>query len=410
MIILYFIIVVFLGLFARSIIQKQVWLMFLLFIYLVSFVATIFLNNLLPQNNIEVYPTLYLLTILFLWFAPFSGINTDQVDTIYYKRKKLQGAMLFTGIPCSIATIFFGFFAIKLFTTENLIGMRDQILRNAYLPEGIFTAILIIISTAYFINIFLFFVALKDGFNRLYPSILFFASLSFPLMVLCFFGRDGVFYWTANFLLMFLWFRRSLPRKLLRETRKKSYFLIILFLGIFIFITVSRFSKSGNFLLSIFSYLGQQVQNFSDSFHIEMKSYTLLPGLERLLIKLGIMQEMNMEMITKMRKTLAGSEFNVFGFFVKDFIWSIGKIPTLLLSVVAAVFAHNLKVKFKRSQKLEDAILLLTIFQIPMNGVFYYRQSVSYMDVGLLVAVLIYFYFKIKINPLHTTNNLNPVG
>ena len=65
--------------------------------------------------------------------------------------------------------------------------------------------------------------------------------------------------------------------------------------------------------------MGQQIKNFSDSFNMKISTYNLLPGFQRLFIKTGII-DIDLTKIELFRKSITGTEYNVFGFFVKDYM------------------------------------------------------------------------------------------
>jgi len=340
-----------------------------------------------------------LIFILFLWFFPFKNIQPNALTTIQYKRKKAQNLMLIIGSFSLIALIFFSYYSYKLFTSLDLTYARDIIQEEAFLPSGPLTAFLVIVSSLYFVNLFLFFFSLKEKYSKLYPILMLVSSLSFPFMVLCYFGRDGALYWVANFIVLYFLFNKILLKNVIRKTKRIAFIILAALFTIFFIVTISRFGNDfQRTYVALLSYSGQQFQNFSEAYSIKTSTYRLLPGCKRILIKIGVLEEVDLEEITKIRKEQAGEEYNVFGFFVKDFIWSIGRFWTVVLSLIVCFLTFRLSQTFLKKRRLEDFILLFTIFQIPMNGVFYYRQSVSYMDVGILLCVLVYLAFKVFVD------------
>ena len=398
MIILFFISLLFFIFFLMAIKQKRILFAYLIGIYLLSFLSTFFLNHYEPQTNIYLGPTIYFIFVLCLWLFPFKGIRPDNLENIQYKKKKVQILIILIGLLSFFSLLFFLYYCYKLFTSFDLKIVRDMIHKESFLPAGLFTAFLVIVSSLYFINLFLFFFSLREKFNWLYPFIMFVSSLSFPIMVLCYFGRDGVLYWGLNFIVLFFLFKKSLPKKNMRKIKKVGFIFLVSFCVLFVVITISRFGKDyQKTYISLLSYSGQQMQNFSEAYKIKTSTYSLLPGCERLMVTFGIFKDVNRDEVTLIKKAFAGSEYNVFGFFVKDFIWAVGRLWTILLSLVIYIFINIIDKKYKKKRRIEDFMILFTIFQIPMNGVFYYRQSVSYMDIGILLCFFIYFIFKICI-------------
>ena len=74
-------------------------------------------------------------------------------------------------------------------------------------------------------------------------------------------------------------------------------------------------------------------------------------------------------------------EYNVFSFFVGTIVRFYGKFGGFVIAFLFMLITRFYVSSYSRSGAVIDLLIVFILFQIPMNGVFYYRQSVGSGDV-----------------------------
>ena len=369
--------------------RRMVFLSFLLFIYALSFSATVFLQSISDSYAVSSGSFAYLQSILLVLLYPYYGkINIGFVHS--------NRALILIGIIFSIvltpATFFYGYYGILTFLNVNLSTARID--AETLLPANMINTFFSIFSTLYFVPMFLFFVFYKE---RIFPKlrlIMLLSTLSFPLLTLCYSGRDGMLFWTMNMVMFYLLFKETMGERNRRTIRSLLLYGGLFLAFFFIAISIARFSdKQGGTVMGILNYLGQQSRHFSVAFDNEFfRGYdSLFPGWRNVL---GIRDTgMGIE-----DYAMYGflSEYNVFGFYVKTLIGGYGKIGAFIVAIIIGVITRIFMRNFKKRNNIIDFLFVVTLFQIPMNGLFYYRQGIGNGDiiysvflVGLLVLKIV---------------------
>lgn len=375
---------------------------FLIMLYLLTFILSLISDHINIEFYSAIYPIAFLLLVIFLWFTPFKNINSKTIKLISYNKRKIKSLIAFCGIVSTAASLYFGFYAIKLFSNFNLAIARDLFSTKSILPRNIFTNIALLIQSVYYLYLLLFFLSIKDNYSLIYKLLTFIGSLSNLLMTLCFFGRDGVLFWILNFTVLYLIFRENISAKA-KNVLKKIFLVLFTFLIIIFFlITHSRFSAGEKSSLktvieNVVSYGGNQLENYLDGFYLNVHAGSLIPNLQKPLEIIGIIRPEIRSRRDLYESFNIGDEWFVFGYFIKDFIWIMGKGLTIIFSIIVYIF---LKYEIFKNIDIIKFIIIYTLFQIPLTGVFYYRQAVSYMDYGYLITFIIIVYLKTRLYPI----------
>lgn len=375
----------------------------LLLLYTLTFVASIVFNYSYEYQFVGVVPILYLIIVLFLWIIPFNGITKEKIANLRLTNLESRKYIYLYVIISIFASVYYIYFSLTSFRLDNLASARtDIILHGSILPRNIFTSIFSIIVPLYFVNLVFFFVALREKWNKWIVIGLLFSSFMYPFQGLCFFGRDGVIFWCINFIILFLLFKNQILKK---ERIVIKYLLILiglLFSIIFITISVYRFGKSTSLssyqygtIGSIIDYLGQQPKNFTESFNSDVRTTgSIFDGTISILGKrLGYIKKDDFEL--KLFQAGLMSQYNVFGYFVKELIFNYGKSLTIIISVIFSLLIYRQRHIFFTRRWNFDLIILIMIYQIPLNGMFYYRQSVGNQDFSYLIVVFVYVFLSL---------------
>lgn len=389
----------------------------LLILYTLTFLASIVYNYLFEYQSVEVLPIVYLIVVLLLWISPFNSITNKKISNLRLTSIQSRKFIYLYVLISMCASVYFSYFTLTSFRLKDFQYARnDIVLYGSILPQNIFSTFFSILSPLYFVNLVFFFIALRENWNKWVISSLLFSSFMFPFETLCFFGRDGVLFWFINFLILFLLFRNQISKK---EQGVIKYLIILIgliFTTIFITISVYRFGEPASLnsyqfgtVGSIIDYLGQQPRNFTESFNSDVRipggifegttrlvgkrfGYTLKDDSELILFKAGLM-----------------SQDHVFGYFVKALIFNYGKSLTIIISVIFSFLIYIVRNKFFTRRWNFDLIIIIMIYQIPLNGVFYYRQSVGNQDFSYLLLVVVYIlmlFLKNWSNVKKTSRNL----
>ena len=189
--------------------RKEAFVSFLYLIYAVSFFSTSFLL-LSSTRSLNPWSILYLLLILPIFFASFKMNNQSLIvtDSSLKQLKLLADVFVAIGVP---AVLFYGYYAYLTLTTLDLSVVRLDY--SFILPHNILNTVFAGFATLYFIPLVLYFCFLKYDVFPKYRVVLLFSTLSYPLLTLCYAGRDGVLFWVMNFVVLFFFFRSDIRGK-----------------------------------------------------------------------------------------------------------------------------------------------------------------------------------------------------
>lgn len=366
---------------------------FLFFIYALSFTATALMQVMGGGNEVTPGSFIYLLIILLLSFLPYYG-KLD-VSKIHSNEAMVTIARVFSVVLVP-ATFYYGYYGLLTFATVNLADAR--VYNLTLLPANIFNTVFSFFSTLYFIPMFLYFVFYREGKYPMLRNIMLLSTLSFPLLTLCYSGRDGMLYWGMNMIVFYLLFSSGLSKKIRNRIRLSMIALALLAAFFFMTISVARFSgREGGTSYGLISYLGMQSHHFSVAFDSDFfqGQGTLFPGWKQLL---GIGTE-GYDLSDYAAQGLI-EEYNVFAFYVKTLVTGYGKLGAIAITLIMGLIVRKYLVNYSKKLNILDFVVVITLFQIPMNGVFYYRQGIGKGDVIytlFLVGLLIFKYVtKVK--------------
>ena len=357
---------------------------YLLLLYALSFAMSPMFILVTGEPNIKVVPSIYLLICLYLWIYPFKYCHIPKISAV----GKTNITYTFWGLITTIITIYFGFYAIKSILSTPLEIARNVLTENSILPLNLLTYLGIVVQSIYYINIILFFLSIVQYSDNRMSLLLFVGSFSNVFYVLCFFGRDGVIYWLFNFIVLFIAFSNNIQKDRKNRLLKLSIAAISIILFMFVLITYFRFSVNTsngfqNFLTSILSYFSQQLGNFSDGYKYDIRTGSLIPQIERVFQQLGFPKWHNDQYYGDI--TNLQYESNVFGTFIESFYFIIGKSNTIVFSIIAFFTISTICLS---SNSIGLFMMAYTLYQIPLCGLFYYRQAVSYFDLSYIVSII----------------------
>lgn len=356
-------------------------------VYIVSAICGLLLvfyrseTNYVSQTESYI-PLFFLLLIVVLWNEPYVKLSTISLD-----RPDRDSSNYFDGISTIVCAYFFPlslllfYNSVTILTTVDVSVFRIEADYYSYFWGGIFFSLGVYSSMLSFIPQFLFFLSYRYHVPRVKRFILLFSSFSFTFMTLCFAGRDGIVYWLLNSIVFYYFLRDSYNITEKRRVRNVFYLVAAIILVVFIFITFSRFILGGHFgngdsiVLPLIDYLGQPI-------HIFCQSLSLSPE-----------QLRNLDSTNYLIST--------FGTFVKALYMRHGYYLTIIISLLQFLIVRGIVQVYNRSHNIWDLMIIYLVFQIPLYGVFYYRQGIQSMEIVYLVALGLFLILKLfHIKPL----------
>ena len=348
------------------------------------------------------------------WFSPFNKVSSNTIEWSKFTSNRFKKISIYFGIISAFATIFYGFHFIKFMSVVDIINARDDILDNgSTLPPNVITLIFSLVAPLYFINLILFFISIKEKWKKYQRFVFILGSFSYPLQVLCSFGRDGVLYWVINFFILYLLFRNLFNSITRKKILRFSIIITIISGSTFYIITEARFGSNAKYQYnfspgeSLFLYMGAQPRNFSDCFTADLRMEGgLFNGTENIIRKRVFGEVKKAEIESYIFKNGKKFELNIFGFYTKELILFYGKAFAVLVSIFFYLISLPIRRRFTRNRYLIDFIMLYLLFQVPMNGVFYYRQYIGSQDLSYLIIFILYITHYLFLSK-YTSNRYN---
>lgn len=222
--------------------------------------------------------------------------------------------------------------------------------------------------------------------------LLFFASLSAPILAIQSADRTEIIYYALMLVYCLVFFWPQMPSRL----RRKLMFALIPFalLGV-VYVTAvsqSRFEdKSGGALARNIQYTGQGYVNFC--YFWNNANYDHL-AVERIfpLYSKQVLNKVSTDANRKDRSSQQGFFISVFATFIGDIMLDISPIGMMLWVTCFTFFGLLLIRTSHRTQyDVSEVILVFTMACVPIFGIFYYRYHAFFYT--LYVAVALFFYF-----------------
>ena len=331
---------------------------------------------------------LFLLFALLLFLQPFMEMKDDNIKSITLPSEKvLRPFVLVLTILSCFSIAYFAPIAQSMLFVDigNVASLRNAVARgeHPFITESIFNTIAGTAASFYVLQLLFFFLLLlKQKRMTFWAVIVLLSSLSYPIFVLAYLGRDGVLFWFFTFISYLLLFYRNLPVVVMIKLKKIAIIMTIPFVAIFLMITIGRFVVGGNsdgVLYPSLSYLGQGPVNFSEFYDTGVKEMgfgsSIFPLFFASTEDIGYLLE-RFDIKTWVFKTFMSTIYSDFGVMLTLLIGGI-------LILLFRIFYRNDKQKCNMS--FSFLILFSLFFTVYSQGVFYFRQ---YNRVGNLFIVI----------------------
>lgn len=330
----------------------------------------------IPFANSENLPLVFLfLSCITISAYPILSMKSESFERMRIPSlKKIESLSLVTLILSFYSIIFFATTLADVFRYEDKENFRYLLAdgHHPFIEPSIFNSAAGTIATFYIVPLCLGFTNLIHGKIKT-GSLLITSSLSYPIFLFAYLGRDGVLFWLISFIITFAGIKNNLSKSTL--SKLKFIFSIIASISImaFILITASRFG-SENIWKSILDYLGQPIINLSKIYGEN------IPHSNGAISNLPIYS-------TFTNSTFEGNHLNqaldsldspiwVFGTYLKQLYidyGSLGTITTISAFSIVAIFYT------KKRKDLGSFIFYTFYVTFAAQSVFYFRH---YNNVG----------------------------
>ena len=378
---------------------------FLISIYTLSFLCSVLLIILeFQQKNpkIDNYfgGYLFLTVSLWLYLYPFIEINDSNFEYLIIPSKKIIKCISVILSVCSIYSIVFYLpVAYKMIAVDiaDIANVRSMVTtgNHPFIEPSIKNGLAKLFAFLYNLQLTLFFINLIiDRKIRFFSWVILFSSLSYPVFVLAFMGRDGIVFWIFSFIFSFLLFRKYLHGGILKTLKKITVVIFSFFLFFFLIISVGRFLVANEDAMQLFesllSYIGQGPINFAEYYYIPNM---ISDGGQSLFLPL--VKDVDLNYKNQIDSLLYNYDIVpwIFKTFISSIYTSIGSLFLLIFGLILLfVYKYSFKEKKKGVLSFPFVLVYTVFFTVYSQGVFYltYYHNIAHLSV-LLIFLLALF-------------------
>lgn len=378
---------------------------FLISIYTLSFLCSVLLIILeFQQKNpkIDNYfgGYLFLTVSLWLYLYPFIEINDSNFEYLRIPSKKIIKCISVILSVCSIYSIVFYLpVAYKMIAVDiaDIANVRSMVTtgNHPFIEPSIKNGLAKLFAFLYNLQLTLFFINLIiDRKIRFFSWVILFSSLSYPVFVLAFMGRDGIVFWIFSFIFSFLLFRKYLHGGILKTLKKITVVIFSFFLFFFLIISVGRFLVANEDAMQLFesllSYIGQGPINFAEYYYIPNM---ISDGGQSLFLPL--VKDVDLNYKNQIDSLLYNYDIVpwIFKTFISSIYTSIGSLFLLIFGLILLfVYKYSFKEKKKGVLSFPFVLVYTVFFTVYSQGVFYltYYHNIAHLSV-LLIFLLALF-------------------
>jgi oligosaccharide repeat unit polymerase len=374
---------------------------FLLFLYLVSAILAIpvvYMNGFEFPFSAKDYwiPMFIFVFCLFCFLIPFCSFKETKVDSIYLPPRRILNLFSNFIIGISLFSIFFFSSSVKNIFQQNLLEARTALYGGElYVEAGLPNTIASVGASLYVFAILLFFIYGIIGDSPKRMILLLISSISEPLHILSYVGRDGVVFWIFSFIFLFLFFKPYMSEDFNLKIRKYIVIISFCLLVPIIAISMSRFGESDSGTGgSVINYIGQSFVNGMLYMGIEEKPFTEGAGFPLFYEITGIKQTIVREVGGGM---LQIGEWKSWWFstFVVSLYTNLSFLGLMIFAFCSFLVQRFALVIRHKSINFSQLFIYLLFFQMYSQGVFYFKQYTRGGNLFIVLCFLFYLFFDI---------------
>ncbi len=346
-----------------------------------------------PFLSIYWWPAMLFVAYLLLLLLPARGYKDNAVKQIVLPSRDILNTMATIIIILSFFSIIYYSSTVSNIFTMNLNDARTDIyLGETYVEAGLINTIASVSASLYVFALLLFFIFNTFPSSSLVRILLLISSLSEPLHILSFVGRDGIVFWLFSFVFLFSIFRTYIePRK---KTFLKKIFIVSASALVvpFVMITISRFGEDGSnkgALNSVINYLGHGYVQGTLFMGIDNKPCTYGSSFPLFYEITGISKPVSLGM-TQIGEWRSWS----FGTIVTSLMINFGYVGFWIVAITSLFFFKIImRIKANKLQ-FYQLIYYILYFQIMSQGVFYFKQYTRGGNLFILLSLFLVLFFR----------------
>lgn len=351
------------------------------------------------------WPSIVFLSYILLLLLPARGFRDNLVSQLVLPNRSALNVMATIVIILSFFSIFYYSGTVVSLFSMNLYDARtDLYLGEVYVEAGLLNTIASVSASLYVFALLLFFIFLIIPSSKFVRILLLASSLSEPLHILAYVGRDGIVFWFFSFFFLYSIFKSYMVSRMVSFLRRFFFISAVVLLMPFLSITISRFGSGGNeqgVLESIIDYWGHGYIQGTLFMGIDEKpcnhgsSFPLFYEITGI----GKPESIGMLQIGEWRSWS-------FGTIVSSLLINFGHVGFWIVAITT-VFLFFVIMNIKSSRLyFYQLIFYILYFQIMSQGVFYFKQYTRGGNLFILLSLLLVLFFRLSYNP-HTATRIN---
>ena len=340
-------------------------------------------------------PTFYFVICTLIFISPFWMFNESSKEFIKLpNRKLLDNFSLIIIILSWFSIIYYSSNVYDILTLSDLGAARTQMgLGNeSYTGSGFWNTVASVSASLNIFAILLFFIYYIIGDSPIRVLLLLVSSLSEPIQVLTFIGRDGIVFWIFAFVFCFLLFRPYMQKEKQSKLKKVSLVMFAILFIPFSLISTSRFDESdyGTFG-SIVCYLGQGFINGPLLFGIENIKYLDGACFPLFFEITGIKPPQPLGMVEYGDWKSWSFSTSIGSFYIN--LGPVGLILVLLFQFL--IFRLTILKQKTDTFYFQNIIIYLLCFRLVAEGVFYFREYTRGGNLMILLFFILSMMFSL---------------
>lgn len=350
------------------------------------------------------WPAVLFLGYLLFLLLPARVFQDNKVSQLILPNRKTLSIMATVIILLSLFSIFYYSRTVSGIFLMNLNDARTDIyLGEEFVEAGWVNTIASVSASLYVFALLLFFIYCTIPSSKFIRILLLLSSLSEPLHILAYVGRDGIVFWLFSFVFLFTIFRGYMEPKTKSFLKKLFIIAAALLIIPFFLITMSRFGSEGTNSQGAFD----SMINYWGQGYIQG---TLFMGIDEKPCTYGASFPLFYEItgITKPAATgMSGMSGMVqigewrswfFGTIVTGLLLNLGHVGFWIVSIFSLVLFYGI-MRIRSGRLLfHQLIYYILYFQIMSQGVFYFKQYTRGGNLFILLSFLLVLFFKLTYN------------
>nr|WP_245837066.1 O-antigen polymerase [Paraferrimonas sedimenticola] len=368
---------------------------FVVFCWLLILICSIGLYKVdekyLEINQYIYWGSLYFSLLAVIHLIPFSISKERKVDCILLPKLRYLNLVAYLLVVASFISIFYFLsVCVSVFTSPDLDMFRHLLTTEGhpFIEPGLLNTVSSAVAIVYLVPLLLSFIYFSLNRRRVLSYLLLISSLSYPVYVFAYFGRDGVLFWILSFISVYLLLGNYLQREEVYRIRRLA--MVLGFAGMFLFavITFFRFGDINESLQAILSYGGQQFLNFIIYFDLQIthtlgaRTFTLFHDIYFSTDYFNTLEMLKQELAYQNREYMSWE----WGTYFKDFYTDYGAFGALTFIFSYSVYICLNFSKLHKKTNLLDILFYLGVCQFALQGIFYFKY---YIYVGNIYVFLI---------------------